>query len=36
MIEQQQTLRRPVGGSAGLEDDRREELDPVGHELAVI
>jgi hypothetical protein len=36
VIEQQRALRRPRGGANGLEDDRREQLDPVGDQLAVI
>ena len=36
MIEQQRSLRRPESRPVGLEDDRREELDLVGDELAVV
>lgn len=34
VIEQQRALRRPEGWAVRLESDRREELDPVGDELA--
>ena len=36
MVEQERPLARPGGRATGLEDNRREHLDPVGDELAVV
>jgi hypothetical protein len=36
MVEQQRSLGWPGGWGMGPEDDRREQLDPVGDELAVV
>jgi hypothetical protein len=36
MLEQQRARGRPGGRALGLKDDRREQLDPVGDELAAV
>ena len=36
VIKQQRALSRPKAGANRLEDHRREHLDPVGHQLAMI
>ncbi len=36
MVEQQGALHRPGERTVGLEDDRREDLDPIGEQLTVI
>jgi hypothetical protein len=36
VVEQERAVGRPVARVVGLEDDRREQLNPVGDELAVV
>jgi len=36
LVEEKRALSRPSGRTVRLEGARREELDPIGHELAVV